>query len=209
MVWATRSTRSSMGCGRAPDRGAYASPAAGGGGGRSARGGTVGGGSLDRRVSMGLMQRPWHKSIESDVTPTRARRLRSESSPPERYLWSRLRARKLGGLRFRRQHPLGPFVGDSYCQEAALAVEIDRMCHGGRGLRDNARDEWMRGRWIDVLRFAADQVFRDTALVLNAILSLAHRRCEGPPSDGSPPRTATSPAGGGGGINATRGGQAE
>jgi very-short-patch-repair endonuclease len=43
-----------------------------------------------------------------------------------------LKARKLRGLRFRKQHPIGPYILDFFCAEAALAVEIDGSIHGAR-----------------------------------------------------------------------------
>ena len=54
-----------------------------------------------------------------------ARRLRRAMSEPERVLWTVLRDRAIDGLKFRRQHPIGPFVADFYCAEFALAIEID------------------------------------------------------------------------------------
>ncbi|OIR07997.1 hypothetical protein GALL_98600 [mine drainage metagenome] len=52
----------------------------------------------------------------------RARRLRQEMTEAERRLWSVLRGRQLGGWKFRRQHPLGPYVLDFACFERHVAV---------------------------------------------------------------------------------------
>ena len=46
-------------------------------------------------------------------------------TPPEARLWRFLRAHRLHGYGFRRQHPVGPFILDFYCPEARLAVEVD------------------------------------------------------------------------------------
>jgi very-short-patch-repair endonuclease len=44
---------------------------------------------------------------------------------PEVLLWQAVRGGQVGGLRFRRQHPIGPYVLDFYCPALRLAVEID------------------------------------------------------------------------------------
>jgi very-short-patch-repair endonuclease len=54
----------------------------------------------------------------------RARRLRRSMSPPEIALWQYLRARP-AGLKFRRQHPIGPYDLDFYCRSAGVAIEVD------------------------------------------------------------------------------------
>ncbi|MBV8522829.1 MAG: DUF559 domain-containing protein, partial [Acetobacteraceae bacterium] len=59
----------------------------------------------------------------------RAQKLRSNSTDAERKLWARLRERRLQGLRFRRQHPIPPFIADFACLEAMLVIEIDGSQH--------------------------------------------------------------------------------
>ena len=70
-------------------------------------------------------------------------------SLPEVLLWKELKGRKVG-LHFRRQHPLGPYVLDFYCDEAKLAVEVDGSSHGtdNRPDRDDRRDGWLAGKGI-------------------------------------------------------------
>jgi very-short-patch-repair endonuclease len=53
----------------------------------------------------------------------RARALRRAETPAEQVLWRWLRGRKLEGAKFRRQHPLGPFVVDFFSEEARLVIE--------------------------------------------------------------------------------------
>ena len=77
-----------------------------------------------------------------------ARRLRRGSTPPERVLWKHLRGRRLGGMKFRRQVAMGPYVADFYCAEANLVVEVDGRGHEQRTERDRVRDEWMRERGL-------------------------------------------------------------
>ena len=54
----------------------------------------------------------------------RARELRNEPTEAEKKLWEHLRRKNLSA-KFRRQHPVGPFILDFYCHEARLAVEVD------------------------------------------------------------------------------------
>jgi adenine-specific DNA methylase len=58
-----------------------------------------------------------------------ARQFRKEPTPSEAILWEALRNRKLEGRKFRRQHPIGTFIVDFYCDEEALVVEVDGPIH--------------------------------------------------------------------------------
>jgi len=69
----------------------------------------------------------------------RARELRRKSTFPERLLWSHLRNGKLLNLKFRRQHPVGPFIVDFYCSALQLVIEVDGMSHSGQGKKDDMR----------------------------------------------------------------------
>ncbi len=112
-------------------------------------------------------------------TVEKARILRREMSPPEARLWQYLRTRP-GGLKFRRQHPLGPYVLDFYCPNAKLAIEIDGDVHGMgyNPERDTRRDESIRVRGVDVLRIPAQHFYGDIEPAVRMILS----RCAAGPS---------------------------
>jgi len=66
----------------------------------------------------------------------RARELRTNQTEAERRLWNQLRDRRLGGWKWKRQTPRGPFIADFYCADAALVVELD----GGQHAEDADRD---------------------------------------------------------------------
>ncbi len=95
-----------------------------------------------------------------DITLKRARRMRKALNGPELGLWMRLRKCQLGGFRFRRQHPIGPYILDFYCPQARLAVEIDGDSHGtgDREAHDARRDAWLLEQGIVTFRIAADSV---------------------------------------------------
>jgi very-short-patch-repair endonuclease len=99
-----------------------------------------------------------------------ARLLRREAGQPERRLWSRLRNHRLG-VKFRRQHPIGPYVADLFCYQARLVVEIERgqnQCDGGRAA-DALRIRHFEERGYRVLRLREDAVLRDIEAALHTI----------------------------------------
>lgn len=95
-------------------------------------------------------------------------------TPPEVRLWTQLR-RNLQGRRFRRQHPVGPFILDFYCNDVRLAVEVDGQHHalGQAPLRDIERDAWLALRRIRVLRLSASLIFEDMDTALRMIEAAA------------------------------------
>ncbi|MBT9310657.1 endonuclease domain-containing protein [Leptothoe kymatousa] len=99
-----------------------------------------------------------------------ARELRKRQTPTEQILWECLRARRLNGYKFRRQHNLGRFIADFYCHGARLVVEVDGPYHDFQREKDAARDEWMRSVGLRVLRVRNRQVREDLEGVLVLIL---------------------------------------
>ncbi len=99
-----------------------------------------------------------------------ARHLRANATQAERLLWSLLRRRALG-VRFRRQHPIGPYFADFYCHAAGLVVEVDGIVHDGDAAQawDDARDTYMRGRGLRVLRLTNEVVLGDPERALATI----------------------------------------
>ena len=106
----------------------------------------------------------------------KARELRRSPSVPETRLWQVLRTRP-GGFKFRRQHPVGPYVLDFYCPAAKLVIEVDGESHGmgDRPERDARRDAWLREQGLRVERFLAADVMKDLESAVTAIV-LACRR---------------------------------
>ena len=117
-----------------------------------------------------------------EKTFVRARKLRKDMSLPEVLLWEEIRAGRLDGLRFRRQHPTGPYILDFYCAEVKLAVEVDGAQHDhvGQIHHDIRRDAWLGEQGIRVLRVAATEVLNDRSFegVLRAIIEAAKSDCE-------------------------------
>ena len=110
-------------------------------------------------------------------TIDRARKLRREMSLPEVLLWQELRKRP-SGLKFRHQHPAGPYAADFFCHQARLVVEVDGEAHdrGGRPARDENRDAWFAARRFDVMRVPASEVLGNLEGVLQGIVARARPR---------------------------------
>jgi very-short-patch-repair endonuclease len=105
----------------------------------------------------------------------KARRLRRDSTLVERRLWHRLGNGQIDGHRFRRQHPVGPYVLDFYCPRLRPAIELDGGQHNfpGESERDKRRELWLAARGITVLRFWNSDVIANIAGVLEKISILA------------------------------------
>ena len=84
-------------------------------------------------------------------------------TPPERLLWQALSGRKCG-VKFRRLHPIGPFIADVYSHDAGLVIEVDGdIAHGSQDSRryDMERDKWMESMGLKVLRYTARDIFQN------------------------------------------------
>ena len=103
----------------------------------------------------------------------RARALRRNATLEERILWQIVRNRKLG-YKFRRQHPLPPYVLDFYCPQARVAVELDGAQHDPA--RDKRRDDFLRARDIIVMRVENYVLRNDPMRVVAAIQDLVAAR---------------------------------
>ncbi len=129
-------------------------------------------------------------------TVRRAKQLRRELSLPEAMLWRELRGSP-DGIRFRKQHPAGPYILDFFCARANLAIEVDGIAHdmGDRPERDARRDAWLREHQIDTVRIPAQDVLADATEIAEAIIAMTKERLarfgKAPPSS---LRDATSPS---------------
>ena len=135
---------------------------------------------------------------QASIARDRARRLRHDRTEAERRLWARLRDRRLIGAKFRRQHPVGPFITDFCCREQGLVVELDGGQHATRAEADKKRAEFLAERGFRVLRFWDNEVFENIEGVLYRIAqALNEPRPKASPSPlSSPPSPLSSPPAG-------------
>lgn len=102
-------------------------------------------------------------------TLANARTLRREHTDAEGLLWARLRDNALGGRKFRRQQPIGPYIADFACMPEKLLVELDGGGHAERETLDRKRDEFLKRKGYRVLRFWNTEVFENLQGVLEKI----------------------------------------
>ena len=116
-----------------------------------------------------------HKRWRTTRTVQRhAQELRREQTPAEKRLWSRLRGKQLCDLKFRRQHPIGPFIVDFYCAAHKLIIEVDGHSHASQVEYDHARSAYLQERGYTIIRFTNEQIRRQLDTVLNEIA----RQCD-------------------------------
>jgi type I restriction enzyme M protein len=85
---------------------------------------------------------------------TLARELCSKATPAELLLWELVRDRRFIGFKFRRQHQIGDYIADFYCDEKKLVVELDGSVHDANTRKpiDQKRDTYLRSLGLMVLR---------------------------------------------------------
>jgi very-short-patch-repair endonuclease len=95
-----------------------------------------------------------------------SRSLRRGQTDAERKLWRHLRNRQVGGVKFRRQHFIAPFITDFCCPERWLIIELDGDQHGERIEADQRRTAFLENQGYRVLRFWNHDVLENIEGVL-------------------------------------------
>jgi very-short-patch-repair endonuclease len=106
----------------------------------------------------------------SHLTRDRAITLRHNPTAPQKLLWSILRGRQLDGLKFRRQHPIEPYIVDYYCADERLVVELDGQSHNESEGYDRQRSEFLAKLGLNVFRVTNDDVLNNLDGVAEGIL---------------------------------------
>ncbi|WP_376701907.1 DUF559 domain-containing protein [Mesorhizobium sp. ISC25] len=114
-------------------------------------------------------------SRRSPEKVARARELRHGDNPAEATLWNELKAKRLGGHKFVRQMPIGPYFADFACRSERLIVELDGSQHA-ESTYDRRRDEFMRGKGFSVVRFWNVDVLKKPRSVCETILAALEGR---------------------------------
>ena len=99
-----------------------------------------------------------------------ARQLRTHQTEAEHIIWQYVRAKRLKGLKFKRQQLLGNYIVDFICFEASLIIEIDGGQHAECKEYDKQRDDWLQTQGYHVLRFWNNEVFTNIEGVYDSIL---------------------------------------
>jgi very-short-patch-repair endonuclease len=101
-----------------------------------------------------------------------AKTLRKSPTLPEAKIWAGLRNRQLGGFKFRRQSPIGPYIADFVCLEKKLVIELDGWTHSTPKeiAHDERRTGFLNAEGFRVIRFGNTDVMESADGVLKAIL---------------------------------------
>jgi very-short-patch-repair endonuclease len=95
--------------------------------------------------------------------------LRANMTRAEWKLWYHLRRKAIGGLRFRRQYPIGDYIADFVCLPARLIIEVDGGQHAEREREDAQRPAWLEGQGFRVIRFWNNEVMETMEHVIETI----------------------------------------
>lgn len=109
--------------------------------------------------------------MEKTSTVTFCRTGRRAMPRAEVALWQALRGKRLNGHRFRRQHPIGPWIADFACIRARLVIEVDGPSHfteAGRAHDARRTRDLKRAGW-HVIRFTNDAILNNLPEALNQI----------------------------------------
>ena len=128
-----------------------------------------------RMIWHGFADGAWSRVVRNpDYLRQFARSMRREPVSNERALWKLVRDRRLEGMKFRRQVPIGRYIVDFVCFPHRLIVEADGPTHEG-GAHDVERDAWFESQGFTVLRFANRTIETQPQAVLDAIAAAAAR----------------------------------
>ena len=107
----------------------------------------------------------------------RARGMRKQASRAEDVVWSLVHDRQINGSKFRRQHPIPPYIADFACVDAKLVVEVDGRSHdvADQAVYDAERTKTLAGAGWRVLRIRDDEALTDPQSVA-AKIAMALRR---------------------------------
>jgi very-short-patch-repair endonuclease len=126
-----------------------------------------------------LMMESYNDNLHKNANDTLyqyAKELRKNHTEAEDILWQHLRRRKLGGLKFRRQHPLHKYIADFYCNEKKLVIELDGDVHFANDNPDydRGRTQTLEELGITVIRFSNDEILRNIQSVLAKVVQAAN-----------------------------------
>ncbi len=133
---------------------------------------------LGERLGEGVVAR-------DDYDANRARDLRRDGSRAERKVWELLRDRRIGGAKFRRQYPIGPYFADFACISLKLVIEVDGDHHAFQVAADARRTAAIEREGWRVVRFWANEVVQNPEGIWAEIEQVLS---DVPPHLTSPPR---------------------
>ncbi len=99
--------------------------------------------------------------MNSKLKTQQARHLRKNMTDAERKIWHSIKGKKIKNHRFRRQHPIGPYIVDFVCLENRIVIEIDGGQHAWQKETDEKRTKWLESEGYRVIRFWNNQIMNE------------------------------------------------
>ena len=119
------------------------------------------------------MQDDKPQTNSTELKPVR-QHLRKHGTIAEAYMWTKLKNRQVGGLRFRRQFSIDQYILDFYCPEAKVALELDGEVHNVQIEHDMNRDKYLKERYgITVIRYENRHAFERPQQIVEHLLEVA------------------------------------
>ena len=102
-----------------------------------------------------------------------AKKLRAELTPAEKKLWQQLRAGRLSGYKFRRQHPVGNYIADFACIPYKLIVEVDGDTHftDEAEAKDKVRSDFITAQGWTIFRCTNLDIYNNLSGTLDSLLN--------------------------------------
>jgi very-short-patch-repair endonuclease len=122
-----------------------------------------------------MEEKPSNRSRRKPGITARARALRRGDNAAEGALWNELKLKRLGGCKFVRQLPIGPYFADFVCRSRRLVVEVDGSQHADSAY-DRERDAFIRDAGYSILRVWNTDVLRQMTAVCDTILAALEGR---------------------------------
>jgi very-short-patch-repair endonuclease len=125
-----------------------------------------------------------------------ARGFRKEPTAGEKILWDALRGKKLMGIKFRRQQPIGFFAVDFYCSAYRLVVEVDGPIHDLQKEADRARQEILETLGLVVVGIQSETSEKNLPMALTSIRKSIHSISQNKRQDNPSPIVGEDKGGG-------------
>ncbi len=110
-----------------------------------------------------------------------AKNMRQTPTDAEAKIWYHLRAKRMCGVKFKRQVPMGAYIVDFVAKDLKLIVEIDGGQHNDQV--DYERTAWLENQGFKVLRYWNNEVLTNIEGVLESIrMSLEPTQTPSPPA---------------------------
>jgi very-short-patch-repair endonuclease len=100
----------------------------------------------------------------------KARALRKNQTDAEIVFWKMVRAKRLNGLKFRRQHPIQPYIVDFVCPEKKLIIELDGGQHAEANVYDEKRTTFLEAKGYNIIRFWNNEVLNNIEGVYEVLI---------------------------------------